>query len=261
MSSYKNEAVGFKTAIKHSYRVFHGDDEDVIWDNIIKDGIKDNYYSIGEDGKEYIPKHEEPFVSSERPDIYYLNDEFIIGIEQFQFDSSKKTKKGSNLVREKIRVDDEMLKKYYEQELTPFTAEMVMDVLLSYENYVNSLVDAFNQHSKNVIEYRNNLQMIAPDKKVYLAFYIEDITILGNYIMTSSGRETLNPLCVKELIDEVAKCSGLDYVIARVQRDYIYTLHIQQIKDEYIHSLYKQSYDTSKEIFSPYRIIRESHIG
>lgn len=59
----------------------------------------------------------------------------------------------------------------------------------------------------------------------------------------------------------MAKCSGLDYVIARVQEDYSYTLHIQQVKDEYIQSLYKESYDISKDIFLPYKIIVTSNIG
>lgn len=258
--SYKNEAVGLKAAVLHSQIKCHGDGEDVIWDIILKDSGEYNHYTLGEDGKEYIPDYEEPFVNSERPDIYYINDEFIMGIEQFQFDSSKKTKKGSNLVSEGKKVDAELMKKYYTQSEHPFSAEMEIDVQLSYSNYVTSLVTAFKQHSNNIIEYRSNLQKIAPDKKVYFAFYIEDVTSLGNYIMTEYGRETLNPLCVKELIDEIAKCTGLDYVLARVQRDYIYTLHIQQINDEFIQNLYRQSYDTSKDIFLPYKITRETNI-
>jgi hypothetical protein len=261
MSNHKNEAVGFKSAIKNSTRVFHGDDEDVVWDIILKHALEDNYNVIGVNGYDDFQVYEAPFVNNERPDLYYLNDGFIVGIEQFRFDSSKKTKKGSKLVKEKIRVDEEILKEYYAQGISPFSTEIVMDVQLSYSNYVHSLLDVFCQHKKSILEYRKNLEMIAPGKKVYLAFYIEDTTPLGNYIMTAYGRETLNPLCVKELIDELAECSGLDYVVTRVQRDYIYTLHIQQVKDEYIQSLYKESYDARKDIFLPYKTIVTSHIG
>ena len=113
MGSHKNEAVGFKSAIKHSKRVFHGDDEDITWDIILKNALEDSSYHIGFNTYDDRRGYEDPFVNHERPDLYYENDEFIIGIEQFQVDSSKKTRKGSNLVREKIRVDDEILKEYY----------------------------------------------------------------------------------------------------------------------------------------------------
>lgn len=201
MGKYRNEAAGFKSAIKNSKRIFHGDDEDMLWDIILKNILEDSYNYTGVNINNGVRGYEEPFINCERPDLYYLDDEFIVGIEQFQFDSSKKTKKGSKLVKERIRVDDEMLKEYYKQGKSPFSAEMAMEIQLSYTDYVQSLVEVFKQHSKNISEYRNNLEMIAQDKKVYLAFFIEDKTTLGNYIMTANGRESLNPLCVKELID------------------------------------------------------------
>lgn len=41
----------------------------------------------------------------------------------------------------------------------------------------------------------------------------------------------------------------------------VISLDILWIRLEYIQSLYKGSYDASKEIFLPYKIVRESHIG
>ena len=79
--------------------------------------------------------------------------------------------------------------------------------------------------------------------------------------MTAKGRETLNPVCTRELIDELAKVQGLDYVLTRVQRDYRYTLHFQQISEEYIESLYSECYDLSKETFMKYTPVTASTIG
>lgn len=260
MSRYNDEAANLKMAILNSKRILHLDDEDILWDIIIDDVLDGFYNSKGVDLNN-LPKFEEPFVSFERPDIYYEKEDFIVGIEHFQIDSSKRTRKGSSLVQEQKRIDDEIIADYHSQPKAYFYIEKKLNVDFSYENYVKSIVETFKKHEKNIPEYRANLSKIAPNKKVYLAFFIEDITSLGNYIMTAKGRETLNPVCTRELIDKLVKVEGLDYVLTRVQRDYIYTLHFQRISEEYIKSLYSECYDLSKETFITYTPVVASTIG
>lgn len=260
MGKYNHEAANLKMAILNSNKVLHLDNDDTVWDIIIDDILDGFYNSEGVDLKN-LPKFEAPFVSFERPDIYYENGDFIVGIEHFQIDSSKKTRKGSSLIQEQKRIDDEIVADYHSQPKAYFYTEKELDVDFSYENYAKSIVDTFRKHEKNIPEYRANLRKIAPNKKIYLAFFIEDITSLGNYIMTANGRETLNPLCTRELVDELAKVQGLDYILARVQRDYIYTLHFQRISEEDIKSLYSECYDLSRETFITYKPVTVSTIG
>ena len=70
MGKYNNEAANLKMAILNSKRILHLDDEDILWDIIIDDVLDDFYNSKGIDLNN-LSKFEEPFVSFERPDIYY----------------------------------------------------------------------------------------------------------------------------------------------------------------------------------------------
>lgn len=56
-------------------------------------------------------------------------------------------------------------------------------------------------------------------KKQYLSFYIEDATAIGNYVITQYGLEALNPLCIREFINELARTKELDYVIVKHQEE------------------------------------------
>lgn len=134
MGKYNNEAANLKMAILNSKRILHLDDEDILWDIIIDDVLDDFYNSKGIDLNN-LSKFEEPFVSFERPDIYYEKEDFIVGIEHFQIDSSKRTRKGSSLVQEQKRIDDEIITDYHSQSKAYFYTEKKLNVDFSYENY------------------------------------------------------------------------------------------------------------------------------
>lgn len=260
MSRYNNEAAGLKNAIIGSRRYFHGDDNDCLLEKIFEQVLEEWRNPKGINTNK-MPKFEEPFVNAESPDIYYIGDDFILGVEHFQFDSSKKKRGGSSLQQEEARVDKEIIRDYRSQVKDEYYTEREINVHLSFENYINSLLESFKRHYNNVLEYKNNLKKYAPDKKVILAFYIEDITSVGNYIVNQKGREHIIPFCVKEFLDVLQNSLELDYVMVHVRRDYIPYMYILQMKEQYIKECYEECYDYSKDLFVDYKPIVATHIG
>ena len=134
-----------------------------------------------------------------------------------------------------------------------------MDVVFSIENYIKSLLNVFHKHAKNIDVYRGNIREKYPEKKIYLSFYIEDTTALGNYIISSRGKETMLPLCVKEFIDVLSETCGIDYIITNTQDTYVHSIHIQKINERFLETLYGECYDFSHDVYRPYRYTMEAH--
>lgn len=257
--SFKNETVKFVHELATMDWFYHVNDDDFIWEQIAKDAKE---YIVQHDY--YLPQHPKHgcFVQSERPDIVYECDDFVMGIECFEFDASLKTRKGSMQKQKAIQTDKHILEIHRSKEHESFEVDKiseVIDVNFSFDYYKKSLLESFRSHANSISIYRDNITHKFPNKKAFLSFYIEDVTALGNYIIISRGREAMIPLCVKEFIDELSKVDGLDYVITNTQDTYIHSLHIQAINDYFLDSLCKESYDFSRSYYWPYRYQTESH--
>ena len=85
---------------------------DDIWEIIIKDVCE---YKKRDQYKWYygsIPAQNFSFEQSDRPDIIYQCEDFIMGIECFQFDASKKTRKGSKQKQMECKADRDIIEEY-----------------------------------------------------------------------------------------------------------------------------------------------------
>lgn len=256
---FRTEANKFVHELASLSQFYHVNDDDFVWDQITKDARE---YVVQHD---YFPPQRPNqchFMQSERPDVIYECDDFVMGIECFEFDASLKTRKGSTQKQKEIQTDRRILEIHKSKDHEISENDEIckpVDVNFSLEYYKDALLDGFRSHANSIGVYRENIAHKFPNKKAYLSFYIEDTTALGNYIISSRGNEAIVPLCVKEFIDELSKIEGLDYVITNTQNFYIHSLHIQAINDYFLKSLYKQSYDLTYSFYWKYKYQTKAH--
>ena len=239
---------------------FHGQDDDVVWEKVVEEAVPFHAQMHTPFFNELKRK---PFISSERPDIIFTNDTFILGIECFDFDSTAKTRKGSQQALMEKKADRRINERYRAGAKAidgVIYLEEQVNVSFSLENYARTLIQNFRDHKKNIKIYRDALNDVDPGKKIYLAFYINDATALGNYILNNGRREAMNPLLLKEFIDELSVTNGLDYVLTNTQEDFIRHIDIQQINERFISALYSERYDFTRVQFAPYSYKKEAHI-
>lgn len=244
------------------YTVLQPDDEqDEVWRKILRDvhdyeNRKNNpWYS------EDTPAHNYAIEQSNRPDIIYECDDFIMGIECFEFDASKKTRKGSKQKQKEQEVDREIREEYWQSSIPKdsfLSIERLVDVELSAKNYYESLFLNYKIHADSIDEYKRNLSQMAPGKKSFLTFFIKDVTAIGNYVDEDGKAEALNPLKLPLVLGLLASSPGLDYVIFRTTDSFVPILRIQAVSIPLMKNLRKKCYGTDAK-FVAYQYKRQSH--
>lgn len=234
---------------------------DVVWRKIIDD-VRDY------DARTSNPWYSEDALpqgysleQSERPDIVYENEDFIMGIECFEFDASKKTRKGSKQKQKEQEVDREIREEYWQSSIPKdsfLSIERLVDVELSAKNYYESLFLNYKIHADSIDEYKRNLSQMAPGKKSFLTFFIKDVTAIGNYVEEDGKAEALNPLKLPLVLGLLASSPGLDYVIFRTTDSYVPILRIQAVSIPLMKNLRKKCYGTDAK-FVAYQYKRQSH--
>ena len=250
MIKKKHELAHFLYDISHCPIELNSVDEDCIWNQIVADAIE-QHISIN---NPFIRKNAVlPFTDSERPDIIYECDDFIMGIECFEFDASKKVRDGSSQKRKEVDAKDKILSEYYEERTKTdgiISIKQHVDSNFSLENYKNSLMSVFAKHAGKIQQYREKLSKNST-KKVYLSFYIKDSTALGSYVYFNQRITPFQPFYLKEFREALKETKGLDYVIANVNNNYIHTLYIQHMDDSLI-SQYSKYDSINQSDFVPY---------
>ena len=236
---------------------------DDIWEIIIKDVCE---YKKRDQYKWYygsIPAQNFSFEQSDRPDIIYQCEDFIMGIECFQFDASKKTRKGSKQKQMECKADRDIIEEYRRLKVPTggfLSIERPVDVELSITSYYDSLASTFRAHANSINDYRKKLELLSREtrKRVLLSFYIEDTTAIGNYIITNGRTEALNPLKTPLFLEELKLTQGVDYIIIKTTDCYVPSIRIQKISIPLLNRLYKKCYG-SNDKFVQYKYKRESH--
>ena len=250
MNIRKNEVSDFLCNFLHSSIELNSESTDCVWNNIYSDAVE---YNENENNPLLRNSLVSPFLDSESPDIIYECDNFIMGIECFEFDASKRTKKGSSQKRNEVDAKDKILSEYYEaRKKTDGTISIKqhVDNSFSLENYKNSLMSVFAKHAEKIQQYREKLSKNSI-KKVYLSFYIKDSTALGSYVCFNQKITPFQPFYLKEFREALKETKGLDYVIANVNNNYIHTLYIQRMDDSLI-SQYSKFDSINQSDFVPY---------
>ena len=124
----------------------------------------------------------------------------------------------------------------------PIEINVPVPVELSFQSYLTSLMSAFRHHARRIEIYRRALTEKYPAKKILLSFFIEDVTKVGNYIISEQRLIPMNPLRVKPFISELSQTTGIDYIVTCFQEFYVYHLDVQQICAPNLKLLLEQSY-------------------
>ena len=261
----KEEAKDLVFALRHSSVYYYGDVAENIFSQI-RSEIEDCEWRRSHflDKIPHIP-YETPFqqgdsVAEGLPDIIYETNDFVLGIEHFEFDAAGKTRKGSKMKLAEILANRELEKKRKGIRKYPIFTEAAVGVEFSYEGYLQSLLYAFQTHAEKIENYKAEIKKHYPNKKVYFAFFIEDVTAIGNYIETSHGREPIYPMLVKEFLDVVIATGSVDFIISRIQDFYTYNLCVYELREDIIESLRENVYDMSRDKYIPYHYKKSSHV-
>lgn len=153
----------------------------------------------------------------EEPDMLSIFDDTIIGIEHFEFDSSKNTSKGS-----KYQIANAMVKskfdKIVENDLKnkeDITYHDDIKVNTSLSNYYENFNKHYKSHCEKVDKYIEHIKQIIDcnNKEIEMWFFVEDTSILGSYYLDKERHiGTLLPLYNNnnlELFEKSTKICGI----------------------------------------------------
>lgn len=127
----------------------------------------------------------------DRPDAYAMINDRVLILEHFEFDSSNKGRKGSQQVKEQVRLEREFAKANATEEGIIVHGEMCTNYTM--ENYKANILEAFEQHYNKINEYKNNLiknGKATLETEFITLFFIEDVTELGNLYVDRNGCNT-----------------------------------------------------------------------
>lgn len=159
-------------------------------------------YSNIENAKKIIP--------SERPDMIFILENQVIGVEVFEFSSYPTSRKKGNLVKRKENiVEQENLKERRKNGKKYF--ETHIETNLSKENYSNNFIKSFNEHYSKIEEYKENLRKYNKNNKIY--FLIKDCTVDGNEIIYNDKPIFYYPLMNKEIFNFLMDKNKIDGII------------------------------------------------
>lgn len=135
----------------------------------------------------------------ESPDIVVLNNNKVIGIEHFSFDSSA-TRKNSSLSKKELAKSIRQFNKMRNTTLSghPKYFQDNIRVKSDYQNYLKNFERVFNKHYKNIINYKSRLEKEYPNIENEISFFIEDTTILGSKVETAEGTAIIDLLILEE---------------------------------------------------------------
>ena len=141
----------------------------------------------------------------DHPDGYIDFGEYVLLIEHFEFDSTKRTKDGSKTREEQWRVENEIKKR---------NADLYCDELKvthSTDNLVKSFGDNFLKHINQIDDYITKMvdeKIIGTDSKVKVMFICEDISVFGCF---DEDMNIVTPLDILECLETI-KASVIDYI-------------------------------------------------
>lgn len=175
------------------------------------------YYNIDEEIFKKVLKFEN-IISYEKPDILSMFENQIIGIEHFEFDSFKRTKKGSTLKIEENQIEkdfEKKMRKAFKHKKTIIVEEKIQSIR-SLDNYFNNFKKIFLEHYKKIDSYIEHIKedFDCRNKEIHICFFAEDVTHFGNFLIKENEEFLLlNPLYSDEIIEMLKNCLKVEYLI------------------------------------------------
>lgn len=215
------------------------------------------YYDLDQDVFNNVIKNVGKY---EKPDILSAFNNKIVGIEHFEFDSYKRSRKGSDFQIQHNNIEQNVQKIIDEKLRTKdkVTVHSHLNSTSSLNNYFQNFKHNFLSHYEKIDSYIEHIQNdFGNDKNISICFFAEDVTPLGNYFIDRENDDKtylLNPLYSDEIIDLLIKSPKVKYLIIGMYAMNEYTLTIIENKKEALEKFKKERINFKEEdylSFSP----------
>lgn len=222
-----------------------------------KDNTAIVYYNLDQNIFNQVIKHIGKY---EKPDMLSIFDNNIIAIEHFEFDSFKRSRKGSDFQIKHNNMNNQF-KEIIDKELTTkdyVTIHGQIKSTASLNNYYENFKHNFISHYDKIDSYINHIQEdFGKNKEIKICFFAEDVTPLGNYFLnrkTSSSPYLLHPLYSNDIIDLLINSPKVEYLIIGTYAMSDYKLIIIENRKEVLEKFKQEKIDFKEEdyfVFEP----------
>jgi len=151
--------------------------------------------------------------TKKRPDAFAEDGETVLLLEHFQFDNSNINRNGSiqkqKAAETKRELDRRLAVSKKNYVVTNETVER------TGKNYVKNFQKQFNEHKKNIEDYKTEIQQETKQQynRYIIGFVIEDASPFGSVYLNNYNPETIDLLYTKEFLDLFEKTLQLDFVV------------------------------------------------
>lgn len=179
----------------------------------------------------------EDIIPHDAPDMYNkIGDEVLI-VEHFEFDSSIRSRKGSQYRKSESIVNQKFEQLFDSRKERDVHYSDTIEHRCSAENYIKNITHNFNQHYSKIDRYIENLKLegVIKDKtKIKICFFIEDVTCLGSYVLNNYRPESIVLLYVKQFLDILETSPKVDYIFyggSNGNKDWLWFMSRDNIKE------------------------------
>ena len=224
--------------------------------------IIEKYLKNGGEGIVYFNLNQELFNKViynakpyERPDILSIFDNKIIGIEHFEFDSYKRTKrKGSDFKIKENKIERNINRKLNEELILKDSAIVNEEIEStgSLKNYFDNFKEIFLDHYQKIDTYIENIKnnFDCTNKEIHFCFFAEDVTTLGNYYLSTERKVSLlDPLFSSDVIEILKNSPKVEYLIIGVYAMHEYKMVIIENKKNILERLKKERMEVNEKNF------------
>jgi hypothetical protein len=152
-------------------------------------------------------------IKFDAPDMYKIIDGKVLLIEHFEFDASRRTKKGGSTSKSG---EARVLKEFNSIDPTNknlFLGEIKNECAIEF--YFENLKKKFQDHYKKIDVYKARIadQLENKELETELCFLIEDTTLLGCANNQDGNLKGLQILQIKEFLDLFEESKEIDYIL------------------------------------------------
>jgi hypothetical protein len=160
------------------------------------------------------------FVRHEKPDLLFINDNKVLGIEHFEVDSAEKNKKGSEY---RQKYTDKYFKSKRDEVFRKLETEnMVLEnesikTRFSYKNLFENTESIFEDHYKNINDYNEEIKKInCLEKREINYIFVIEYNLIFPFFFQDDNNQTIyfyphNDIAFIEYLKTKEKIKGIIY--------------------------------------------------
>lgn len=147
-------------------------------------------------------------IVNEEPDGFIVMQDYILILEHFEIDATKRNRKGSQ-----TRIQENIIENKINQ-TTNTLVSMQMQVNISTNNLIDNFRQIYVNHFNKIENYKKNLISKGignQNTKFKICFFIEDVTPMGTFYLNNNQRTKLRITDIKECV-EILQSNTIDYI-------------------------------------------------